>query len=161
MSLKKNESEIKHLAHSDRKVYSVLSDFNNLKKLAAIFEDEEKRGQMVSQFGEEKVRKLQEALAGMEITSDSASFNAPMVGKATLEIVEREEPKLIKLEAKGLPVKACVWVQILPEGDSRCKMKVTTGVEVNFLIKGMVDKYLEPGVNQLAGVLAALPYDKI
>ncbi len=161
MSLKKNESEIKHLACPDRKVYAVLSDFNNLRKLLAIFDNEEKRSQMVSQFGEEKVRKVQETLAGMEITSDSASFNAPMVGKATLEIVEREEPKLIKLEVKGLPVKACVWVQILPEGDNRCKMKVTTGVEVNFLIKGMVDKYLEPGVNQLAGILAALPYDKI
>ena len=161
MSLKKNESEIKHLAHSDRKVYSVLSDLNNLNKLPAIFDDEEKRNQLVSQFGEEKVKTIQAALNEMEITSDSASFNAPMVGKATFEIVEREEPKLIKFEAKGLPVKACVWVQILPEGDSRCKMKVTTGVEVNFLIKGMIDKYLEPGVNQLAGVLAALPYDKI
>ena len=44
----------------------------------------------------------------MEITSDSASINAPMVGKVTFEITEREEPKLIKLEAKDSPPKrAC------------------------------------------------------
>ena len=105
--------------------------------------------------------KAQEALAKMEITSDSASINAPMVGKVTFEITEREEPKLIKLEAKGLPTKACLWVQILPEGDNLCKMKVTSGIELNFLIKGMVEKYLEPGVKNIARVLASLPYDQL
>ena len=149
MSLKKNESDIEHIAYSDRKVYSVLSDLRNLKKLESNFE------------GEEKVKKAQEALAKMEITSDSASINAPMVGKVTFEITEREEPKLIKLEAKGLPTKACLWVQILPEGDNLCKMKVTSGIELNFLIKGMVEKYLEPGVKNIARVLASLPYDQL
>ena len=43
MSLKKNESDIEHIAYSDRKVYSVLSDLRNLKKLESNFEDEEKR----------------------------------------------------------------------------------------------------------------------
>ncbi len=74
-----------------------------------------------------------------------------MVGKVTFEITEREEPKLIKLEAKGLPTKACLWVQILPEGDNLCKMKVTSGIELNFLIKGMVEKYLEPGKKHSKG----------
>ena len=122
MSLKKNESDIEHIAYSDRKVYSVLSDLRNLKKLESNFEDEEKRRMLIAQLGEEKVKKAQEALAKMEITSDSASINAPMVGKVTFEITEREEPKLIKLEAKGLPTKACLWVQILPEGYNLCKM---------------------------------------
>ena len=116
---------------------------------------------LIAQLGEEKVKKAQEALAKMEITSDSASINAPMVGKVTFEITEREEPKLIKLEAKGLPTKACLWVQILPEGDNLCKMKVTSGIELNFLIKGMVEKYLEPGVKNIARVLASLPYDQL
>ena len=157
MSLKKNESDIEHIAYSDRKVYSVLSDLRNLKKLESNFEDEEKRRILIAQLGEEKIKKAQEALAKMEITSDSASINAPMVGKVTFEITEREEPKLIKLEAKGLPTKACLWVQILPEGDNLCKMKVTSGIELNFLIKGMVEKYLEPGVKNIARVLASLP----
>ena len=156
MSLKKNESDIEHIAYSDRKVYSVLSDLRNLKKLESNFEDEEKRRMLIAQLGEEKVKKAQEALAKMEITSDSASINAPMVGKVTFEITEREEPKLIKLEAK-----ACLWVQILPEGDNLCKMKVTSGIELNFLIKGMVEKYLEPGVKNIARVLASLPYDQL
>ena len=158
MSLKKNESDIEHIAYSDRKVYSVLSDLRNLKKLESNFEDEEKRRMLIAQLGEEKVKKAQEALAKMEITSDSASINAPMVGKVTFEITEREEPKLIKLEAKGLPTKACLWVQILPD---LCKMKVTSGIELNFLIKGMVEKYLEPGVKNIARVLASLPYDQL
>lgn len=90
MSLKKNESDIEHIAYSDRKVYSVLSDLRNLKKLESNFEDEEKRRMLIAQLGEEKIKKAQEALAKMEITSDSASINAPMVGKVTFEITDRK-----------------------------------------------------------------------
>ncbi len=57
MSLKKNESDIEHIAYSDRKVYSVLSDLRNLKKLESNFEDEEKRRMLIAQLGEEKVKK--------------------------------------------------------------------------------------------------------
>ena len=57
MSLKKNESDIEHIAYSDRKVYSVLSDLRNLKKLESNFEDEEKRRILIAQLGEEKIKK--------------------------------------------------------------------------------------------------------
>lgn len=161
MSLKKYESEVKHLAYSDVKVYSVLSDLSNLGKLRTVFDDAEKRAALAAQFGEEKTAKIEETLKNIEFSADSVAFEAPMAGKVTLGIVEREEPKLVKIDVMGLPVKSNVWIQLLPESSGSCKMKVTCGVEVNFFIKAMADKYVAPGVNKMADMLAALPYDKI
>lgn len=161
MSLKKYESGVKRIACSDRKVYSVLSDLSNLDKVRAMFNDAEKRSALAMQAGEENIKKAEEMLGKMECTPDSVKFDAPVMGTVKLNVVEREEPKLVKIEADGLPVKSNVWIQLLPNADGGCKMKVTCGIEVNFFIKAMVDKYVAPGVDKMAEMLAILPYDKI
>jgi hypothetical protein len=160
MSLKKYESEIRYSNSSDAQVYSVLSDLSILKRLEHALENAELRELLTAKTGKENVEKAQKALHGMEATTDSVTFEAPMVGKVTLQIVEREQPKLIKVEAKGLPVDTCLWIQILPT-ETGSKIKVTAGAELNFFIKGIADQYLPTGVNNLAGILASLPYDKL
>lgn len=161
MSMTKYESEVEYILHSNAKVYSVLSDLSNLQKLAAGFTDAEKRKRIVEQVGEEKVAKTEEMLRKLQATPDSVTIEAPMVGNVTLNIVERDEPKLIKFEAAGLPVSVCMWIQILPTDDASCKIKVTLGADVNFLFKGMADQYLPSGAKNVARILATLPYNNI
>lgn len=78
------------------------------------------------------------------------------MGELTLRIVEREAPKLIKLEGVGTPMPTNLWIQLLPTADYEFKLKVTLGAELNFFIKQMVGKYMQQGADGIANVLAML-----
>ena len=75
----------------------------------------------------------------------------------TLRIIEREEPKCIKFALEGAPIQANLWIQMLPQGD-QCAMRLTLKAELNFLIKQMLGKKLEQGVEGLAQMLVQIPY---
>lgn len=161
MGLEKYESQVKHVAYAVDKVYAALSNFDNLKTLNERLSSEETRQKLADSIGEERAAQALQAIENMEITPDSITIQAPMVGRVTLKAVEREDPKLIKIASVGLPVQVYLWMQMLPEGSEACKLKVTAGADVNFLTKGLAGQYLPGGAEKLAEILAALPYDKI
>ena len=76
------------------------------------------------------------------------------MGHVTLAIVERDEPKLVKLATEGSPVSANVWVQLLPQGADQCAMKVTVGTELNFFMRKMVEKHLKKAPDGIATFLS-------
>lgn len=78
------------------------------------------------------------------------------MGLITLAIVERNSPKLVKLETQGAPVQACLWIQLLPQGTSQAAMKITIGAELNFFIRKMVEKHLKKAPDTIATVLAQI-----
>lgn len=80
------------------------------------------------------------------------------IGTATLRIIEREPDKTIKFAAEGMPVAANMWIQLLPQGENECAMRLTVKADLNFFIRQMVGKKLEQGVDGLAQMLASLPY---
>ena len=92
-----------------------------------------------------------------ELDADSVTVTSP-VGKVTLRIIDREEPKCIKFEAEGSPLPFNVWIQLLPVGDDSCKMRVTLRAEVNVFMKAMVSKPLQQAVDGLADLLGNIPY---
>lgn len=161
MGLEKYESQVKHVACAVDKVYAALSDFENLRAISKRFESEEARQSLAGSIGEERAAQVLRTIESMDITPDSITVELPMVGRVTLRAVERENPKLIKIASEGLPVQAYLWMQMLPEGSEASKLKVTAGADVNFLTKGLADKYMPGGAEKLADILAALPYDKI
>jgi hypothetical protein len=57
-----------------------------------------------------------------------------------------------------MPVAANMWVQLLPNGENECAMRLTLKADLNFFIRQMVGKKLEQGVDGLAQMLASLPY---
>ena len=87
----------------------------------------------------------------------SVSGQTP-IGTATLRIIEREPEKTIKFAAEGMPVAANMWIQLLPQGENQCAMRLTVKADLNFFIRQMVGKKLEQGVDGLAQMLASLPY---
>ena len=102
---------------------------------------------------EQVVQKLRE----LQFDRDSVSGNTP-IGTATLRIIEREPEKTIKFAAEGMPVAANMWIQLLPQNDNECAMRLTVKADLNFFIRQMVGKKLEQGVDGLAQMLASLPY---
>ena len=62
----------------------------------------------------------------------------------------------MKLASENSPVPIYVWIQLLPSGETGCKMRVTVGAEVNFFMKGMVAKPLQQAADGLANILSAI-----
>ena len=138
--MSKFESGIKHIPHPQTAVYNALSDLSNLDKVK-------------DKLPEDKIKDL-------SFDSDSLTIGAPM-GSGSMRIIEREEPKCIKFATEKSPIAANLWIQIVPEGEDACKMKLTIKADINPFIKGMVSKPLQEGLEKIADVLAMIPYNNI
>lgn len=138
--MSKFESGIKHIPHPQTAVYNALSDLSNLDKVK-------------DKLPEDKIKDL-------SFDSDSLTIGAPM-GSVSMRIIEREEPKCIKFATEKSPIAANLWIQIVPEGEDACKIKLTIKADINPFIKGMVAKPLQEGLEKIADVLAMIPYNNI
>ena len=137
------ESNVKHVPYSQERVYTKLSDLNNL-------EGVRERLDMVKD-------KLDGKLEDMSFDRDSITLKVQGIS-LTLRIIEREPLKCIKFEGDKSPIPLNLWIQILPVTQEEAKMKVTIRAEVNMFMKAMVSKPLQEGVEKLADMLAMLPY---
>lgn len=137
------ESGIKQIPYSQQRVFDKLSDFTLLKQ----YEDR------LSEIPSDTVK-----VEDLHFSTDSVSCRVSPVGSLDLHIVEREAPKCIKYEATTSPIPITIWAQILPTGDESCKLKLTLRTELNFLLKGMLQKPLQEGLEKLADTLAIMPY---
>lgn len=143
-----------------QRVYDRLSDLTFLTLIQNNLDNPEMRQRILDQADgkvtAEQLDTANEKIRQMQVDRDSVTSDSP-VGKITLRIVEREEPKCVKFALEGAPVQANLWIQLLPQGD-QCALRVTLRAELNFLIKQMVGKKLEKGVEGLAQMLANIPY---
>lgn len=135
----KYESDIKHIPYPQEKVYEKLSNLENIEKV--------------------KDRIPADQLNGLTFDRDSVSVSVPPVGSITLGIIERDEPKCVKFEAKNSPVPFNMWIQLLPVTDTSCKMKVTVKADIPMFLKPMLGGKLKDGVDKIADTLAMIPYE--
>ena len=131
------ESSVRQIPHSQQAVYNMLSDLSNIDRV--------------------KDRIPADKLNDLTFDADSMSISTPM-GAVKLKIVDREEPKCIKFETEQSPLPFNFWIQILPVTDTTCKMKLTIKAELNPLIKGMVSKPLQEGIEKIADALQMINY---
>ena len=89
--MSKFESKIKQVPYSQKSVFDMLSDLNNIERVR-------------DRIPEDKIKDL-------EFDSDSVSISSPM-GPVTLRVVEREEPKCIKFETEN---------RVEAESDNQCR----------------------------------------
>lgn len=132
------ESSVKNIPFPQAKVYAKLEDLNNLEGLK-------------DKLPEDKVKDL-------TYSRDEATVNVPPMGNVTIRVVEREEPKCIKLEAVGSPIPVNMWIQIIPDGEEASKMRVVAKAEVNFMLRAMIDKPLKNGIEKIAEALSLINY---
>ena len=134
----KFESSIKQVPYSQEAVYSNLSDLSNLEKV--------------------RDRVPEDKLQDFSFDKDTVSISVPPVGKITIRICDREEPKCVKFESVDSPMPFHLWIQMLPVTAETSKMKVTVDADIPFMLKGMVSGPLQDGVEKIADALAMIPY---
>lgn len=137
--MSKFESSIRQIDYPQQIVFQGLSNLDNLSKVQ-------------DRIPEDKAKDL-------SFDNDSVSINVPSVGKITLRIVEREEPKTIKFETVESPLPFNFWIQLLPVTETSCKMKLTIKAELNPFIKAMVSSHLQDGIEKIADVLQMIKYE--
>ena len=158
----KYESTVKKIYAPVGNVYAKLSDLTNLRSIQERLSDpafmDVVRQQAGDKVNEEQMTQMKSLVERMEFDRDSVNLEAGAMGTFSLNVVEREEPKLVKFQSEGAPVQASLWIQLLPNGEGQTAMKLTLGADLNFLMKQMLKGKLQDGVEKLADMLAMLPY---
>jgi hypothetical protein len=137
-----------------------LTDLNNVAILKQVVDNPILLQNLKAQanLSDDKVASIVKAINEMTCDTDSLTIHADMLGDIRIEIVEREEPKCVKMSTGQHPMPVTMWIQLLPHGDSQCRMRVTAHAEVNFFMKKMVEKPLKKGVDGIAEMLSKIPY---
>lgn len=150
MALIKSVSDIKKITSPIERVYEFLSDF---KKIETVFSQASER------IPETEKAKISEQVDNFSATCDTCTFDIKGFGKTGIEIVEREPYKTIKYSAdSSSPFPATLWIQLISKDMNDTRMRVTLHTEVNMMMKMMLKKKLDKGINQIADALVRFPY---
>lgn len=162
--MNKYESTAKTVYAPVERVYARLSDLTSLQAIKEKVDDPRFEEIINSQVPADKrptpeqFEKLRNNIRKMELTQDTMSGHIGPLGDITLRIVERAEPKLVKMDLEGAPIAVTLWIQMLPSDENSCRMKVTLGAELNFFIRKMIESKLEKAPEGLAQFLSQIPY---
>ena len=119
------ESSVKVIPYSQERVYNKLSDLSNLEAI--------------------KDRLPQDKVEDLSFDSDTLSFTVSPVGQLTLQIVERDPCKSIKLATTNSPLPFNMWIQLVETAEEECNVKVTIEIDINPFMKAMVQKRFRRG----------------
>ena len=123
------ESSVKVIPYSQERVYNKLSDLSNLEAI--------------------KDRLPQDKVEDLSFDSDTLSFTVSPVGQLTLQIVERDPCKSIKLATTNSPLPFNMWIQLVETAEEECNVKVTIEIDINPFMKAMVQKPLQEGLEKM------------
>ncbi|NDW09891.1 SRPBCC family protein [Dysgonomonas sp. 520] len=137
-------SDIKTIPYTDADIYKVLSDLSKLEQLK-------------DKVPADKWEKVKD----FSCDKDSVTITVDPVGKVRFLIVDRTSNNTIKFEAEQLPFAFNLWIQLKQVEEQDTKMKLTVKADLNMFLKPMVSKPLQEGLNKMAEMLSALPYDKL
>ena len=155
----KIETGVKTVNYPQETVYAKISDLTNLKSIKEKFNNPELQEKMRAETSDEKIEQIGKTLETLEFDTDSVSMDVKPVGRVSISIIEREQPKLVKFSSTQSPVGFKMWVQLLPVTDDTCKMKITVDASVNPFVGAMIEKPLKEGAEKLADMLSKLPYE--
>ncbi|MDR1756787.1 MAG: hypothetical protein LBR65_07525 [Culturomica sp.] len=134
-------------------VYSFLSDFN---RIGSLMEAARQAGNA------QELNALTEKLEEVRFSENECMFVVKGLGEVTIRIAEKEHPKLVKLEGGGkLPFDFNLWIQLLENGPSDTRLRITFESDMNMMLKMMLKGKLEKGIEQMAEGLAKIPYAMI
>ena len=162
--MNKYESTVKTVYAPVERVYARLSDLTSLQALKEKVDDPRFEEIINTQVPVDKrptpeqFEKLRNNIRKMELTTDTLSGHIGPLGDITVRVVERAEPKLVKMELEGAPIAVTMWIQMLPSDEATSRLKVTLGAELNFFIRKMIESKIEKASEGLAQFLSQIPY---
>ena len=144
-------SEIVKIDSTIDSVYSFLSDFN---RIGTVVNMAKQMG-----VGQEQMKEVSDKIEDIRFVEDRCTFKVKGLGDVAVKIIEKEEPKLIKIGGDGsVPFEFNLWVQLLENGPYDTRLRLTFLAEMNMMLKMMLKGKLEKGINQLAEGLTKIPY---
>lgn len=153
MSVTKISSDIFKIESPIKDVYSLLSDFSRIGRLV------EMARQMGMSEGVADLQKFSEKIESYRFTADACYVTLKGMGEVAIKIVEREEPKLIKLGGDGsFPLEFNLWIQLLENAPYDTRMKITFQGEMNMMLKMLLKGKLEKGIQGMGEMLTKIPY---
>ena len=152
-------SGIKQVQASQEAVYRKVSDLSNLESFKQRLADPEVQTQMAGSVGQDKVEQMAQYIDNVTFDRDTITFGGSPLGNICLKVVEREEPKCIKLEGQGTPVPLNLWIQVVGKDTEQAAIRVTLRAELNFFIRQMVSKPLQQAADGIAEMLARIDYN--
>ena len=113
----------------DYTIYNILSDFNNFTPI------------------------VQDKIEEWTASEDSCSFKVNgFVIK--LKMVDKEPYKTIKLTGDQLPFEFYFWIQLKSVAPEDTRMRLTIHGKMNMLMKAMIGKKLQDGLDKIADQIA-------
>lgn len=111
-------------------IYTVVSDFNNFTPI------------------------LKDKVEDWSSDGDSCSFKVKGF-TVKLRIIEKEFEKLVKITGEeGSPFEFFLWFQFKQIADNDTRMMITLHVKLNMMVKMMLGKKLETGIDEIADKIA-------
>lgn len=149
MSETKFVSDIHKISNSSDKVFNFLSDF---RKFGMLFD-------AAKNMAGDQANEISEKIENVETTEDTCNFTVKGYGDAGVKIIDREPNKSIKFVGEGrVPFDFIFWIQLIEKGPYDTRIRLTLHADMNMMMKMMLKKKLEKGINQLAEGLTKIPY---
>lgn len=127
-------------------VFNKLSNLNNLKNLL--------NNVPADRVPEDK----REMFENLKITEDSIQIPGGPMGSLTLKMVEKIEPKLIKLAGEGLPIALSLAMNIEPEGENSSSANVDIDIDIPAMLKPMIGGQIQKMASQFGDMLGAISF---
>lgn len=139
MSETKYESKVYSTKNSAHTVYTVLSNLENLNRVKDL-------------IPKDKVQEL-------EIHQDHIRIKVDGLGqKVTIKIVDIIPDDTIKFGVDNIPLQLNFWVQLKQLSEDDTRMKLTIKADIPMMLKMMLDKKIQEGLEQAAQMLSSFPY---
>jgi len=149
MSETKFVSEIQKISNSSDKVFNFLSDFQ---KLGMLFET-------AKNMAGDQANEMTDKIENVETTQDSCNFTVKGMGDVGLRIIEKEANTTIKIIGEGrIPFDFIFWIQLVEKGAYDTRLRLTLHADMSMMMKMMLKKKIEKGINQFAEGLTKIPY---
>ena len=152
-------SKIKQVQAPQEAVFAKVSDLSNLQALKERMAEPDAQAKMAEQVGEDKVNQVAQYLENVSFDRDTITFGGSPMGDICLKVVEREEPKCVKMEGQGTPIPLNLWIQVVANGEEAAAIRVTLRAELNFFIRQMVSKPLQQAADGIAEMLSRIDYN--
>ncbi len=128
--MEKYESHQVRIEKPDYLIYQSLSSFNNFTPVLA------------------------DKVESWEANDSRCSFKVKGF-TLSLVMIDREENRLIKVTGDQMPFEFYFWIQLHRVSDSDTRMKLTAHAKLNMMMKMMIGKKLQKGINDMADQIAA------
>lgn len=101
-------------------------------------------------------QEVKDRIGQVEITADSISVNAPMVGQLAFQVVERIEPTLMRMQAANSPLPFNIIVNFKPEGTDATTVSTVLDVDIPVMLRPMVGGKLQEAADKFGEMFTNL-----